>query len=108
MDLVFVAIVVALIGLGAVRAWRNDVSRSALERGGVLRAATIVEVQTLLLEGAPSFKAKYRYVDDVGVEHDGWSPQLGYDPTLRSTGNQCEIRFDAHRPARSVWIEGTS
>jgi hypothetical protein len=108
-DVLFVLIVVGLLGLGAIIAWRNDARRWAIERGGILRAATITEVQTLLLgEGSPSFKAKYRYVDDAGVEHLGWSSQLGYDPTLRSTGNQCEIRFDARRPERSVWIEGTS
>lgn len=107
-DQVFVAVVVGLIGFGGIRAWRNDVRRWAIERGGILRAAMISEVQTLVLDdgGAPTFKAKYHYLDDAGVEHDGWSPQLGYDPTLRSTGNQCEIRFDAKRPERSVWIEG--
>jgi hypothetical protein len=108
-DLLFVVVALGLVGFGAILAWRNDVRRWAIERGGILRAATISEVQTLVLDGgAPSFKAKYHYLDDAGVEHHGWSPQLGYDPTLRSTGNQCEIRFDAQRPERSVWIEGTS
>ena len=108
-DLLFVVVVVGLIGLGAIIAWRNDASRWAIERGGILRAATITEVQTLVLgDGSPMFKAKYRYADDAGLEHNGWSPQLAYDPTQRSTGNQCEIRFDVRRPERSVWIEGTS
>ena len=107
-DLLFVLVVVGLLGFGAIIAGRNDFRRWAIERGGTLRAATITEVQTLVLgEGSPMFKAKYRYVDDTGVERHGWSPQLTYDPTLRSTGNECEIRFDPRRPERSVWIEGS-
>jgi len=53
------------------------------------------------------FTVKYRYVDDAGVPHEGQSPFLGYDPTLRSTGSQCEIRFDPRRPELSAWMEGT-
>ena len=50
---------------------------------------------------------KYRYVDDAGVPHEGQSPFLSYHPTLRSTGGQCEIRFDPRRPELSAWMEGT-
>ena len=68
----------------------------------------ITEVQTAALEaGSAMFTVKYRYVDDAGVLHEGQSPFLGYDPTLRSTGSQCEIRFDPRRPELSAWMEGT-
>ena len=82
--------------------------RDRIRRSGVLRPATITEVQTAALEGdAAMFTVKYRYVDDAGVPHVGESPFLSYDPTLRSTGRLCEIRFDPRRPELSAWIEGT-
>jgi len=97
----------AVVGLGIVALGRSAYRRKRIRRSGVLRPATITEVQTAYLEGGPLFIVKYRYVDDAGVPHDGASPFLSYDPTLRSTGNQCEIRFDPRRPELSAWIEGT-
>src|SRR5712691_9101193 len=100
-----------VVALGMVALGRSAYQRRRVQRSGVLRVAAITEVQLVpfLTEGATSmlWRARYRYVDDGDISHEGWSPLLSYDPTLRSTGNQCEIRFDPRRPQVSAWIEAS-
>jgi hypothetical protein len=110
-DAFLMIVLSAVVALGMVALGRSAYQRYRIRRSGVLRTATITEVQLvpLLAEGATSmsWRARYRYVDDGDIPHEEWSPFLSYDPTLRSTGNRCEIRFDPRRPERSAWIEGS-
>ena len=107
MDAFLIVVLGAVAAPGFVAMGRSAYQRDRIRRSGVPRLAMITEVQTAALEGGSAmFTVKYRYVDDAGVPHEGRSPFLGYDPTLRSTGSQCEIRFDPRRPELSAWMDG--
>jgi len=85
-DTFLMVVLSAVAALGVVALGRSAYQRDRIRRSGVPRLAMITEVQTAALEaGSAMFTVKYRYVDDAGVLHEGQSPFLSYDPTMRST-----------------------
>jgi hypothetical protein len=116
MDQLTVVIVTVSVGVGVVVALRMWL-RERLRLGGQLADATVLEIIRVNSSGAgpPSgvefaspprsiWYARYRYTDSFGVEHEGKSGSLNYDPAPMLQGRRASIRFDPRRPGRSVWI----
>jgi hypothetical protein len=108
--------IVAALGIGivfALRMWLRD----RLRWSGRFADATVLEV--VRVESSPwnipiggefaspavsAWFVRYRFTDSNGVEHEGKSEALPYDPTPALVDGKGFVRFDPRHPERNVWI----
>lgn len=111
--LIFLAAGLLLGGVGGFlfgRTLRNLVRAARLIRGGSETDAvvTAVEQTDVSFNRRPQFRVRYSYRDARGDSHAGDSGYLEWaEASAFKEGDAVRIRYDAARPADSVWLGQT-